>query len=135
MIRSRLKNRFHKTRSDEKQLLCKTQKNLCTKLLRKTGKDYFSKLNPKLVSGNKNFWRTIKPYFSDEGDFPNKIMISEKDCIVSGERRLYQLFNEHFINITKTLHLKTSIISTTTSRPEITETFKDHPSIKKKFSV
>ena len=104
-------------------------------MLRKTEKYYFSKLNPKLVSGNKNFWQTIKPYFSDEGNFSNKIIISEKDCIVSDERRLSQLFNEHFINITKTLHLKPSIISTTTSRPEIIETFKDHPSIKKKFSV
>ena len=101
MIRSRLKNRFHKTRPDENWLLYKTQRNLCTKLLRKTKKDYFSKLNPKLVSGNKNFWRTIKPYFSDKGNFSNEIMISEKDCIVSDNRRLSEIFNEHFINITK----------------------------------
>ena len=62
LIRSRLKNRFHKTRSDENWLLYKTQRNLCTKLLRKTKKYYFSKLNSKLVLGSKNFWRTIKPY-------------------------------------------------------------------------
>ena len=135
MIRSRLKNRFHKTRSDKNWLLYKTQRNLCTKLLRKTKKDYFSKLNPKLVLGNKNFWRTIKPYFSDKGNFSNKIMISEKDCIVFDNRRLSEIFNEHFINITKTLDLKPSIISTTTSLPEIIETFKDHPSIKKISSL
>ena len=68
-------------------------------MLRKTKKDYFSKLNPKLVSGNKNFWRTIKPYFSEKGNFSDKIMISEKDCIVSDDRRLSKVFNEHFINI------------------------------------
>ena len=62
-------------------------------------------------------------------------MISEKDCIVSDDRRLSEIFNEHFINITKTLDLKPSIISTTTSLPEIVETFKDHPSIKKIFSL
>ena len=103
--------------------------------LRKTKKDYFSKLNPKLVSRNKNFWRTIKPDFSDKGNFSDKIMISEKDCIVSRDRRLSEIFNEHFINITKTLDLKPSIISTTTSLPEIIETFKDHPCIKKNFSL
>ena len=135
MIRSRPKNCFHKTRSDENWLLYKTQRNLCTKLLRKTKKDYFSTLNPKLVSGNKNFWRTIKPYFSDKGNFSNEIMISEKDCIVSDNRRLSEIFNEHFINITKTLDLKPSIIYTTTSLPEIIEAFNDHPSIKKIFSL
>ena len=52
-------------------------------------------------------------------------MISEKNCIVFDDRRLSEIFNEHFINITKTLDLKPSIISTTT--------FKDHPSIEKIF--
>ena len=50
-------------------------------------------------------------------------------------RRLPQIFNEHFINITKTLDLEPSIISTTTSLPEIIETFKDHRSIKKIFPL
>ena len=84
-------------------------------------------VNQNLKSDNKNFWRTFKPYFSDKGKFFNKIMISEKDCIVS------EIFNTHFINITKTLDLKPSIISTNKSVPEIIETFKDHPSIKKIF--
>ena len=74
MIRSRLRNRFNKTTPDKNWTLYKTQKNLCTKLLRKTKKDNFSKVNPKLVSDNKNFWRTIKPYFSDKENFSNKII-------------------------------------------------------------
>ena len=52
-------------------------------------------------------------------------MISEKQCIVSDDRRLSEIFNEYFINVTKSLGLKPSIISTTTSLPEIIETFKD----------
>ena len=98
-------------------------------IVKKDYKRLFSKVNPKLVSGNENVWRTIKPYFSDKGNFSNKVMISEKDCIVSDDRRLSEIFNEHFINILP------SIISTTTSPPEIIETFKDHPSIKKIFSL
>ena len=57
-------------------------------------------------------------------------MISEKDCIVSDDRRLSEIFNTHFINISKTLELKPSIISTTKRLPEIIEIFKDHHSIK-----
>ena len=49
--------------------------------------------------------------------------------IVRDDRRLSEIFNEHFINITKTLDLKPSTISTTTSLPKIIETFKDHPAI------
>ena len=109
------------------------------KFLRKAKKDYFSKINPrkinpkdKLVSGNKNFWRIIKPYFSNKGN-SNKIMISEKDCIVSDDRKLSEIFKEYFINITKTFDLKPSIVSTTASLPEIIKTFKDHPSVKTFF--
>ena len=133
MIKYGIENRFRKTRSDKNWFLYKTQRNLCTKFLKKSKKDYVSKLKPKLVSGNKKLWRTIKVYFSDKGSFSNKIKILEKDCIVSNNRRLSEIFNENFINITKTLDLKPSIISTITSLPEIIETFKDHPSIKKIF--
>ena len=62
-------------------------------------------------------------------------MISEKDCIVSDDRRLSETFNTHFININKTLDLKPSIISTNKSVPKIIETFEDHPSIRKTFSL
>ena len=54
MIRSKLKSHFNKTRSAEKLGTAK--------------KDLYSKINPKLVSENKSFWRTTKPYFSDKGD-------------------------------------------------------------------
>ena len=138
VMRSRLKNRFNKTRMDENWSLFRTERNLCPKLLRKTKEDYYSKVNPKLVSDNKIFWRTIKPYFSDKENFSNKIIISKKNkknYKVSDNTRLSEVFNEHLINITKTLDLKTSIISTTTSLPEIIEIFKDRHSIKKIFSL
>ena len=60
-------------------------------------------------------------------------MISEKD-IVSDDIRLSEIFNAHFISITKTLDLKPSIISTNKSVPDIIETFQGQPSIKKMFS-
>ena len=53
-------------------------------------------------------------------------MISEINCRVFDDRRLCKIFNEHFINITWTSDLKPSTIPTTTSLPEIIETFKDN---------
>ena len=63
MTRSRLKNYFNKTRSNENWSLYKTQRNFCTELFRRAKTDFFSKISPKLVSDNKNFCPTIKPYF------------------------------------------------------------------------
>ena len=54
-----------------------------------------------------SYWRPIKPYFSDKGNFPNKIMISEKGCIASDDRRLSEILNTLFINITKNVRSKT----------------------------
>ena len=56
-------------------------------------------------------------------------MISEKNCMVSNDRRLSEIFNCY------SFRSKTNIISTTTSFPKSIETFKDHPSIKKTFSL
>ena len=55
------------------------------------------------------------PHFSNKGNFSNKIIISEKDCIASDDTKLSEIFITHFIDITKTLHLKPSIISATKS--------------------
>ena len=62
-------------------------------------------------------------------------MISEKDSIVSDDRGISEVFNGQFINTTRTLDLKPGIVSTTTSLPKITETFKDHSSIQNIFSL
>ena len=72
MIRSKLKNRFHKTRSDKNWLLYKTQRNLYTKLLRKTKKDYFSKLNPKLVLAIKTSGELLNPISQTKATFLTK---------------------------------------------------------------
>ena len=129
MIRSRLKNRFNKTRSHENWSLYKTQKNFYI-IVEKDLKELFFEGKPKTYIGPKIFWRTIEPYFSGKGNFSNTIL--EK---VFDDKRLSEIFNEHFINITITLDLKPSIISSTTSLPEVIETFKDHPRIKKIFTL
>ena len=86
IIRSRLKVVFIKPNLTKAGYLC-------TKLLRKTTKDYFSKVNTKRVSDDKIFWRTIKTYFSDKGNSSNKIMISEKDCIEDHLRHLMNILS------------------------------------------
>ena len=134
IITFRLKSSFDKTRSRRSWLPYKTQRNFCSKRFGKTKKYYFLKVNSKLVKENEKFCRTIKQYFSDKEHFSSKKMISEKKLYSFNIGGLSEILNEYFANITKTLDLKPSIISATTSLPEIIENFKERSSIKKNFS-
>ena len=51
-------------------------------------------LNLKDLSDNRNFWKTIKPYFSNKGLNSNKLLLKEKGNLVSDEKEL--------VTITKT---------------------------------
>ena len=66
MVRSKLKNKYNKNRTEENWDSYKKQRNFCLNLLRKTKKDYFSDLDIKNITDNKAFWKTIKPYFSNK---------------------------------------------------------------------
>ena len=57
------RSKFKKKRTDIIWTNYKKQRNFCVTLLRRTKKDYFQNLNVKDLSDNKEFWKTIKPYF------------------------------------------------------------------------
>ena len=57
-------------------------------LLRGTKKDYFQNLNVKDLLDNKKFWKTIKPHLSNKGLNSNKMLVKEKDKLVSNEKQL-----------------------------------------------
>ena len=101
MMRSRMKNLSLKNKTNLNWSNYKTQRNFCTNLLRKTKKEYFSKLDIIKISDSKKFWKTIKPFFSDKGLNCNKMMLSENDQIISDETTIADTMNKYFVNITK----------------------------------
>ena len=66
MKRTRLKNSFNKTRTNDNWAAYKRQRNLCVKILRQNKRSYYSQLDPKVVSDNKRFWKAVKPLFSNK---------------------------------------------------------------------
>ena len=60
MVRSKLENKYNKSRTEENWVSYKKQRNFCVNLLRKTKKDYFNNLDIKNITDNKAFWKTIK---------------------------------------------------------------------------
>ena len=78
MNRTRLRNRFLRTKSNGDKEAYNKQRNYCVDLIRKTNQQYYNNLDHKSVADNKSFWKNIKPYFSDKSLNFNKIMLVEK---------------------------------------------------------
>ena len=64
MKRSRLRNKFLKTKSITDRKNYNFQRNYCKKLIRSTKKSLFNDLDISKINDNTSFWKTIVPLFS-----------------------------------------------------------------------
>ena len=135
MTRSRLKNRYRKYPTEENNKIFKKQRNYCVNLLKREKRDYFNNLNTKLITDNKKFWKTVKPFFSEKQNISQKITLVEVDTIISDDTNVAETFNNHFANVTTKLSISNfqDYVSCTDHDPinGIIEKFKHHPSILK----
>ena len=131
MKRSQLKNKYNKKRNYENWSLYKKQRNYCLSLLKKTKEAYFAKLNIKEIGDNKTFSKTVRPYFSDKDNKSSKITLFENNIVIADEKRVAELMNKYFVNITKNLNLKALIINTTEDVQSLTKYYNNHISIRK----
>ena len=105
MIRTRLRNRFLKNRGNQNRNLFRKQRNLCVSLLRKSQKDYFSKLNEKQVTDNKRFWKTVKPFLSNKVQSSERIdLTDENDSLVTNCGNVAKELNSFFSSVVKNLN-------------------------------
>ena len=85
MKRSKLRNKFLKTRNNIDKFNYNKQRSFCVSLIKikiKIKSKYFANLNIKDVTDNKWFWKTIKPSFSDKSKNSERIVLKENDEIV-----------------------------------------------------
>ena len=73
MKRCQLEKTYFKTFSEKSLKAYRKQKNYVSRLYKKERKIVFDSLNPSIISGNRKFWKNIKPLFSNKGNFGNKI--------------------------------------------------------------
>ena len=78
MARSHLRNKFLKTKTDANRKAYNKQINYCVSLFRREKKCFFNNLDTKKIAGNKRFWQTVKPFFSDKNRVKNKIALIEE---------------------------------------------------------
>ena len=97
--RSKLKNKYNRNPTEENKATYKKQRNKCLSLRRKAIKVYFKNVTKTDVRTNKDFWKLIKPFLTNKGFLENaEIMLAEKDNIVTEEKELVRIFNDHNIN-------------------------------------
>ena len=114
MKRSKLRNDFLKDRNDASQSAYRKQRNLCVTLLWKAKKQYFSNLEPKLITDNKKFWKSVKLLLSDNITVKEIIDLTESGEILSSDTDITDTFNDYFSNVAQNLNIprENSILNT-----------------------
>ena len=108
MLRSRLKNRYNKSRTAEHwEAFCR-QRNLCVRLFRREKRNFYKNLNISDITDNKKFWKTVKPVISDKGQSNSRITLIENDTIISNDKEVAETLNGYFVSITDSLGLTES---------------------------
>ena len=137
MLRSRLRNKFNENRTAENWNKFRKQRNSCVKLFRKEKRNYYNNLDISLITDNKKFWKTVKPFFSDKLQSKNKIVLIEGETIISNDVEVAETMNDFFVTVTDSLG-----INENSNNENVTEgitdpvekavhKFSNHPSILK----
>ena len=79
LLRSRLRNKFLKTKTEQSKQLYNKQRNLCVNLLRKDERNYFTELDNRILKNNRTFCKTVNPLFSEKGYQKESITIIGKN--------------------------------------------------------
>ena len=100
--RSRFRNRYLKNPDEISRKLYKQQGNKCVSIRRKSIKRYFSNITSNVIVTNKIFWKAMKRFLINKGCLENSdVMLRDDEKMITDEKKLVQLFKDHYINIAK----------------------------------
>ena len=103
MKRSYLENLYFKRRTDPSLRNHKRQKNHSSRIYKKERKNLFNKLNTSFVSNNKLFWKTVKAFFSNNGNHRGNIKLVEGDKLLQDDSEVAEELNNFFKEAVSTL--------------------------------
>ena len=139
MTRSRLRNKFLKSRTLSNRENYAKQRNFCVTLLRKTKKDFYSNLKIDDICDNKLFWKTIKPFLSDKIQNSDQILLIENENVIENNNEICEIMNDFFSNIVTNLNIPIFNVPNDNNSLDskavdpilkILHDYKNHPSIK-----
>ena len=106
MVRSKIRRKFLKIRSESDKKGYNKQRNKCVSLLRKTKKAYYTNVNVKDIVDNKKLWETVKIFFSDKSNNFENISFTENGSLLTDGFEIAGTFNKYFQNLVPNLDLK-----------------------------
>ena len=95
MKRSRLRNKFLKSKSEADKKNYVKQRNYCVSLLRRTKKEYYGNLDPRKIADNRTFWRIAKPFLSNKSVENEKIILVGKEEILTRDKSVAKVLNNY----------------------------------------
>ena len=96
MKRSKLRNKFLKSRNLSDRKIIHHKEIFVKKLLRNTKRTYFSKLDIRKVTNNRTFWKFVVSLFSNKVSKSQKISLTEGNIAISNSDELCRVFNTIF---------------------------------------
>ena len=84
MKRSKLRNKFNEERNVENWSEFRRKHNICSNLLKQSKKRHFNSRNVKEATENKQFWKTIKLFFTKKTKATNNIVLTENNSNSKG---------------------------------------------------
>ena len=98
--RSRLKKRLNKNPTAENRTKFKKQRNKCVSIRKKAIKSHFKEATKNGTMSNKEFWDLVKPFLSNKGGLTSSdISLVKNENIVTDDKELTEIFNDHYVNI------------------------------------
>ena len=133
--RSRIKNKANKSGKIADKRTYKTQGNLVVKLNKKAKNSFLKNQtteNP--TNKTKMFWKLCKPFFTEKGfRQKQKFTLKTKRRVTSSETAITNIFNNYFVNITKSLNIpeqNAENYQNNTDLEKTLEMFESHPSVR-----
>ena len=69
--------------------------------MRQSKKQYYGFMNVNHITDNKNFWRVVKPNFSNKTLGTNRVMLRDGRKIISDAEKVADTFNKFFCEYRK----------------------------------
>ena len=123
--RNMMRNKYYKYKTSHYHVLYKEKRNIVNSIKRNLTTTY---IKEKCHSGvrSKDFWPTMKPFFSKSSLIGDDIILRESDRLITDEQELCETFNTFFVQIGNDIGTQENM-----NRPiqEIINDYNNHPSI------
>ena len=115
-------------------MIIEKKRNLCVAFARRTKQQYFPSLDLRLIAGNKKFWKTVKPLFSDKISHEDIISLTEDGKTITEDLQMAEIFKNYFSNVTRSfgdrnVPTKPGIANSQNTVSNAINKFRNHPTI------